>query len=120
MTKTSRLAAVLVVLLVSTGCVPWLERAVFDHRPTVDSLKPGVPRGTDGRGYMKTSTGYAIKASRRTYDEAWQASDEAISALLDVIDRDKARGVSRAEKGSSSSRVWSGASQGEYVGVFIR
>jgi len=108
MTKTSRLAAVLVVLLVSTGCVPWLERAVFDPRPTADSLKPGVPRG--GRGYMKTSTGYAIKASRRTYDEAWQASDEAISVLR----------VIRAKKGSRSSWIWSEASQGEYVGVFIR
>ena len=38
---------------------------------------------------MKTTEGFAIEVAGRTYDDVWPASDAAVSAMLDVVDRDK-------------------------------
>lgn len=80
---------------------------------TANSLKPGVPRGTDERGYVKTTEGFAIRITNRPYDEVWSAADKVLTARLRVVDRDKNRGVLRAADEDFVGYTRS------YVGVFI-
>lgn len=81
---------------------------------TVDSLKPGVPRGTYESGFMKTTEGLALTVRHRSYDEIWAAAEKAMRAQLTVINTDKARGVLR---GSDSDVIGFTRS---YVGIFVR
>lgn len=81
---------------------------------TVDSLKPGIPRGMYESGFMKTTEGLQRTIRQRSYDEIWAAAEKAMRAQLTVIDTDKARGLLR---GSDADAIGFTRS---YVGVFIR
>jgi hypothetical protein len=92
---------VLVVLFFGIACT------------TVDSLKPGIPRGVYESGFMKTTEGLSLKVTNRSYDEVWAASEKAMSAGLTVIDRNKERGILRGSDADAFGFIRS------YVGVFI-
>ena len=91
----------LVVFLLAVGCT------------TVNSLKPGVPRGVHESGFMKTTEGLSLKVANRSYDEVWAAADRAIAAHLTVIDRNKERGILRGSDADTLGFIRS------YVGIFI-
>jgi hypothetical protein len=91
----------LVVILLAVACT------------TVDSLKPGVPRGVYESGFMKTTEGLSLRVANRSYDEIWGAADKAITARLTVIDRNKERGTLRGSDADIMGFTRS------YVGIFI-
>jgi len=93
---------------------------------TIDSLKPGTPRGTiDESDFMQTTAGLSLTVRGHVYDEVWAAAAAAMTraGMLDawiyserlvVFDTDKARGVIRSEAKTRTGATWA------YVGVFIR
>jgi hypothetical protein len=91
---------------------------------TLDSLKPGAPRGTLESGFMKTTEGLSLTVRDRSYDDVWSAAMAAMEEArkaprelytgpLAIVDQDKRRGVIRAEEISHLGIVRG------YVGVFI-
>ena len=63
---------------------------------TVDTLKPGVDRGTREHGFMKTTEGLALAIPNRSYAEVWAAAEKAVRAQLTLVTADPARGILRA------------------------
>ena len=91
---------------------------------TVDSLKPGVPRGTYESGFMKTTEGLSLTVTNRSYDDIWAAADRAMtsggavsagvySGRLKVVEKHKDRGVIKSEEGNFLGLTRA------YVGIFI-
>jgi len=91
---------------------------------SVDSLKPGSPRGTYENGFMKTTEGLSLTVRNRSYEEVWAAADKAMrsgstapagvySGTLKVVERRKERGTIKAEENN-----FLGLSRA-YVGIFI-
>ena len=91
---------------------------------TIDSLKPGVVRGTYESGFVKTTEGLALEVRDRSYDDIWAAADVAMtsagtvsagvySGQLKVVERHRDRGVIKSEEENflGSTRA--------YVGIFI-
>ena len=91
---------------------------------TVDSLKPGAPRGTYESGFMKTTEGLSLTITNRSYDDIWAAAERAMtsggtasagvySGRLKVVQKDKDRGVIKSEEVNFLGLTRA------YVGIFI-
>lgn len=74
--------------------------AVLSGCATLDSLQPGQGSAFVVRGY--------------TYDQVWQAVNQATVSRLTLRESDKANGVLKAES-SAGLMTW-----GEVVGVFVK
>jgi hypothetical protein len=90
----------------------------------VESLKPGVARGTYESGFMKTTEGLSLTVQNRSYDQVWAAAEAAMktaaaasagvySGRLKVVERLKDKGVIKSEEENFHGLTRA------YVGVFI-
>lgn len=93
-----KVALLVLAVVVATACT------------SVDSLKPGVSRGTMEAGFTKTTEGLQLEVRGKSYDQVWDAVERAVawaskeslgvfppSAGLTVVDSSKERGIVRTE-----------------------
>jgi hypothetical protein len=108
----TRLASVCLLAALLAGCA------------TAADIKPGVIRGLDDRGYVKTSEGFGIVTRGCPDAELWAAVHETATTLrpaghafsygpLRILTADESGGVLRAEDPATFWR------KGSYVGIFI-
>jgi hypothetical protein len=99
--------------------------ALVNACTTIDSLKPGVTRGTYESGFLKTTEGLALEVRGRSYDDIWAAADTAVtsagtvsagvySGRLRVVESHKDSGVIKSEEENFLGLTRA------YVGIFIR